>query len=45
MKGKYIVVGISNIDIYTGKTNIFQFKEIYILAQKILNFYGTWNIL
>ena len=30
MKGKYIVVGISNIDIYTGKTNIFQFKEIYI---------------
>jgi DNA mismatch repair protein MutS len=30
MKGKYIVVGISNIDIYTGKTNVFQFKEIYI---------------
>ena len=30
MKGKYIVVGISNIDIYTGKTNVFQFKETYI---------------
>ena len=30
LKGKYIVVGISNIDIYTGKTNVFQFKEIYI---------------
>jgi DNA mismatch repair protein MutS len=30
MKGKFIVVGIANIDIYTGKTNIFQFKEIYI---------------
>ena len=30
MKGKYVVVGISNIDIYTGKTNVFQFKEHYI---------------
>lgn len=30
LKGNYIVVGISNIDIYTGKTSIFQFKEIYI---------------
>ena len=30
MKGKYVVVGISNIDIYTGKTSVFQFKEIYI---------------
>jgi DNA mismatch repair protein MutS len=30
MKGKYIVVGVANIDIYTGKTNIFQFKEIYV---------------
>ena len=29
MKGKYVVVGIANIDIYTGKTSIFQFKEIY----------------
>jgi DNA mismatch repair protein MutS len=29
MKGKFIVVGIANIDIYTGKTNIFQFKETY----------------
>jgi DNA mismatch repair protein MutS len=29
MKGKYVVVGIANIDIYTGKTNIFQFKETY----------------
>ena len=30
MKGKYVVVGIANIDIYTGKTNIFQFKEAYV---------------
>ena len=30
MKGKFVVVGIANIDIYTGKTNIFQFKEPYI---------------
>ena len=30
MKGKYIVVGIANIDIYTGKTNMFQFKETYV---------------
>ena len=30
LKGKYIVVGISNIDIYTGKTTIFEFKEAYI---------------
>jgi len=30
MKGKYVVVGVANIDIYTGKTSIFQFKEIYI---------------
>jgi len=30
MKGKYVVVGVANIDIYTGKTSIFQFKEVYI---------------
>jgi DNA mismatch repair protein MutS len=30
MKGKYVVVGVANIDIYTGKTNIFQFKETYV---------------
>ena len=30
MKGKFVIVGISNIDIYTGKTSIFQFKETYI---------------
>lgn len=30
IKGKYVVVGVANIDIYTGKTNIFQFKEIYV---------------
>ncbi len=30
LKGKYVVVGISNIDIYTGNTSIFQFKENYI---------------
>ena len=29
-KGTYIIVGVSNIDIYTGKTSIFQFKESYI---------------
>jgi DNA mismatch repair protein MutS len=30
MKGKFVVVGVANIDIYTGKTNIFQFREKYI---------------
>ena len=30
LKGKYVVVGVANIDIYTGKTSIFQFKETYI---------------
>lgn len=30
MKGKYVVVGIANIDIFTGKTSIFQFKETYL---------------
>ena len=30
LKGKYIVVGVANIDIYTGKTSIFQFKETYV---------------
>ena len=30
VKGKFVVVGIANIDIYTGKTSIFQFKETYI---------------
>jgi len=30
LKGKFVVVGIANIDIYTGKTTIFQFKETYI---------------
>jgi DNA mismatch repair protein MutS len=30
MKGKYVVIGISNIDIYTGKTTLFQFKETYV---------------
>jgi DNA mismatch repair protein MutS len=26
-KGKYTVIGIANIDIYTGKTAVFQYKE------------------
>ena len=30
LKGKYVVVGVANIDIYTGKTSIFQFKEVYL---------------
>ena len=30
LKGKYVVIGVANIDIYTGKTTIFQFKEKYI---------------
>lgn len=30
LKGKFVVVGVANIDIYTGKTNIFQFKEAYV---------------
>jgi DNA mismatch repair protein MutS len=29
-KGKYVVVGVANMDIYTGKTSIFQFKEVYM---------------
>ena len=30
LKGKYVVIGVANIDIYTGKTSIFQFREKYI---------------
>ena len=30
VKGKFVVVGVSNIDIYTGKTTLFQFKETYV---------------
>jgi DNA mismatch repair protein MutS len=30
LKGKYVVVGVSNIDIYTGNTSIFQFQENYL---------------
>jgi DNA mismatch repair protein MutS len=30
MKGKYVIVGLANIDIYTGKTSVFQFKEVYV---------------
>ena len=30
MKGKFVVVGVANIDIYTGKTNIFQFTPLKI---------------
>jgi DNA mismatch repair protein MutS len=30
VKGKFVHVGISNIDIYTGKTSMFQFKESYV---------------
>jgi len=30
LKGKYVVIGVANIDIYTGKTSIFQFKETYV---------------
>jgi len=30
LKGKFVVVGVANIDIYTGKTSIFQFKETYM---------------
>jgi len=29
-KGKVVVVGMSNVDIFTGKTNIFEYKENYI---------------
>jgi DNA mismatch repair protein MutS len=29
-KGKHVIVGIANIDINTGKTTMFQFKEIYM---------------
>lgn len=30
VKGKFVIVGIANIDIFTGKTSLFQFKEIYM---------------
>lgn len=30
MKGKYISVGIANIDIYTGRTTMYQFREMYV---------------
>ena len=30
LKGNYVVVGIANVDIYTGKTSIFQYQENYI---------------
>jgi DNA mismatch repair protein MutS len=30
LKGKFVVIGVANIDIYTGKTTMFQFKETYI---------------
>jgi DNA mismatch repair protein MutS len=29
-KGKVVVVGMSNVDIFTGKTNIFEYKENYL---------------
>jgi DNA mismatch repair protein MutS len=29
-KGKQVIVGIANIDIYTGKTTLFQFTEHYV---------------
>jgi DNA mismatch repair protein MutS len=30
LKGDYVVVGMASIDIYTGKTSMFQYKENYI---------------
>ena len=30
LKGKYVIIGAANIDIYTGKTNMFETKEPYI---------------
>lgn len=29
-KGSFIDIGMANMDIFTGKTNIFQYKEIYL---------------
>jgi DNA mismatch repair protein MutS len=47
MKGKYIIVGVANIDIFTGKTSIFQFKEIYINSpttyDKLERFISIYN--
>ena len=28
--GKYVMVGVSNVDIFTGKSHIFEYKETYI---------------
>jgi len=30
LKGKYVIIGIANVDIYTGHTHLFQYKENYI---------------
>ena len=30
-KGKYVVIGVANVDIYTGHTHLFQYKETYIM--------------
>jgi len=30
VKGKYVVVGIANLDVFTGETSISQFRELYV---------------
>jgi DNA mismatch repair protein MutS len=47
LKGKYVVIGVANIDIYTGKTTIFQFREKYInnptTYDELERFISTYN--
>jgi DNA mismatch repair ATPase MutS len=46
-KGKYVIIGTANIDIYTGKTSFFQFKEQYMnnptTYDKLENYISIYN--
>ena len=35
IQGKRVEIGIANIDIYTGKTNVFQFSNMYVKRNPI----------
>ncbi len=47
IKGKYVVVGIANIDIYTGTPHLFQFQEKYMNSpttyDELERFVSTYN--
>ena len=46
-KGKFVLIGTANIDIYTGKTSFFQFKEVYMnnptTYDKLENYISIYN--